>query len=293
MHRLPWPETSSPRTIVPESVLGPSRKAVTVPSTHRKRGRDSHGAADGAVVTAAMEDAAALGRDEPSSNGNAPGQGSVGHSVSSADGVEASGAGEHRDAMRRRGREKCPPRMDVEGACRRERCDCPCFCGLRDMHSSQTAARTVAGTSGSTSSATIARLGTTSADLSRVEQLVGGAAMVRGCALGVRFVTRATKLSPGLSVSGALDLLDAATAARDNHIEGGGRGTGRAGGGLVSLFFRTNEGSIGGLMEHDDRETAAAMTSFCGGPLVALPRRFEVAAALHRLPGVKFLPASG
>lgn len=117
------------------------------------------------------------------------------------------------------------------------------------------------------------------ADLSRVGQLVGGGGMERGCALGVDFVARATERSKDfLSVSGALDLLDAATGC------GGGRGS-DSGLGLRALFVRGSRG-------HDTQQAttaeAATANSILGGPLVALPRRFEVAAALHRLPEVQF-----
>lgn len=286
VHRLPWPENSSPRAIVPESVLGPSREELAVSSTKRKRGRVSHGA-DGVVVAAAKEDGAVRGPTATSSNGNAPGQSSGRQSSSIApdamNGDEIDGAGEQRDATQQQGLEGGPPQTDAHGAYPHGRCSCPCFCGHRD----HTAGRTGVDTGNSRA---IARAGIASADLSRVEQLVGGAAMARGCALGVGFVARATELAPGVSVSGALDLLDGVTAA---HDRGGGGERGRnAGGGLQSLFFGAVERAVEGCEEQDDTTAAAAMASFCGGPLVALPRRFEVAAALHRLPGVKFRPAA-
>lgn len=258
-------------------------------ATKRKRSRDSHGG-DGVAVAAAEEGGAGLGRAGASSNGSAPGQTS-GQSSPTARGAlnggEPGGVGEQTDAMQQQELEggRLPPETDAQSVCRRERCECPCFCGRRDLDTySPNAARTGVDDAGSCA---IARVGTASADLSRVEQLVGGAAMVRGCALGVGFVARATEMSTGLSVSGALDLLDGATAARDNGAGEGGAGK-SAGGGLVSLLFGGNEDPVEG---REGRDKAAAMGSFCGGPLVALPRRFEVAAALHRLPGVRFRPA--
>lgn len=184
-------------------------------------------------------------------------------------------------------------------------CNCPCFCGGGGGGSATAVGCEVGSSRGGR--ATTARIGSASADLSRVEQLVGGAAMVRGCALGVGFVVRATEQSPGLSVSSALDLLDAATTTASTHARAGdpggegemeGVGDG-GGGGLGSLFLRaattaTTEGMLAGRgdqVEQQQQQTSAVVPSFCGGPLVALPRRFEVAAALHRLPGVKFRPA--
>lgn len=269
----------------------------------RKRGCDSHGADGGVVEVAAEEEeggAAGLGRTDASSNGSAPGQisGKQSSPATAAsevmNGGKPGGAGEQRDAAQQQQLEGGrPPQTDalllLRGACRRERCECPCFCGRRDAAHGHTAGRSGV----DVGSRSIARVGTTSADLSRVEQLVGGAAMIRGCALGVGCVARATYLSPGLSVSGALDLLDAATAARDKDGDGGGEGERRAGGGgggggLMSLLFSGSENPAEGF----EKDKVSAIDSFCGGPLVALPRRFEVAAALHRLPGVKFRPAA-
>lgn len=275
---------------MPESVLGPSRKALVVSSTKRKRGCDSHGA-DGVVAAAEEDVAGGLGLTATSSKGNAPGQGSGERSSPAGsemlNGGNPGGANEQRDATQQQGPEggRLPQTDTPSGAWGRERCECPCFCGRRDAFSPFSGRTGV-----DSSSHSIARVGAASADLSRVEQLVGGAAMVRGCALGVGFVARATGLSPGLSVSGALDLLDAATAARDKGGGGEGEeGGGGGGGGLMSLVFGGGKRPLDGCEEQGN---AATMASFCGGPLVALPRRFEVAAALHRLPGVQFGPAA-
>lgn len=291
VHRLPWPESSSLRAVVPESVLGPSRGASAVSSAKRKRGCGSD-ATGGVAVAAAEEDGAGRGLAGTSYNGNAPGQRSGRQSSPAASDVGNGGkpdgvAGEREDATQQQGREGGPPQTDEQGACERERCECPCFCGRRHGRGTHGFPADGTGVVG-TSSRASARVGVAEADLSRVEQLVGGAAMVRGCALGVRFVARATELSPGLSVSGALDQLDAATAAHGK--EGDGEGERSAGGGLVSLFSSATERAAEGREQQDDG-IAAAMASFCGGPLVALPRRFEVAATLHRLPGVEFRPA--
>ncbi|CAM9855189.1 unnamed protein product [Ectocarpus sp. 13 AM-2016] len=124
-------------------------------------------------------------------------------------------------------------------------------------------------------------------DLSRVSQLVGGGGMERGCALGVDFVARATERSPGfLSVSGAFDLLDAATGCGDGRGSDGGLG-------LEALFVRdTRVAAEGRDTQQTTAGEAATVNSILGGPLVALPRRFEVAAALHRFPGVQFRSAA-
>lgn len=133
-------------------------------------------------------------------------------------------------------------------------CDCPCFCGGS------------AGSAGRGDRRT-ARIGKASSDLSRVEQLVGGAAQVRGCALGVEWIARAAQKSPGLSISTALDMLDVALREEEGN-------------GLQSFVGGLSSTAVpGGPV---DSSTAAC------GPPVARPRRFEVAAALHRLPGVRF-----
>ena len=259
-----------------------------ISSAKRKRGCDSH-AADGVVEAAAERDsgAADLGRADASSNGSTPGQ-SNGKQLESA-ASEVTNASKL-DRADEQGVAAQQQEIDGGAPAPAGRCECLCFCGRGVGAYSHTAGRNGA----DAGSRSIARVGTASADLSRVEQLVGGAAMVRGCALGVGFVARATDLSPGLSVSGALDLLDAATAARDNsgggEKEGGEEGGKSAGGGgFMSLVFGGGANPAEGFGEQDK---SAAMASFCGGPLVALPRRFEVAAALHRLPGVKFRPAA-
>eukprot|EP00752_Nemacystus_decipiens_P014781 g13160.t1 len=295
VHRLPWPDPPSPpRAIVPESVLGPSpRKASSGSSAKRKRGCDGHGA-DGVVEEGAAEEeggAACLGRTDVSSNGTAPDR-SGGKQPPSA-GCEVVNGGKPGGTRQRELGGESPPQTDdalpLPSACRRAPCECPCYRGRSDDAYGHAAGRS----SVDASSRSIARVGTASADLSRVEQLVGGAAMVRGCALGAGFVARAAGLSPGLSVSGALDLYDVATAARgkDGDGEGGGGGRTASGGGLVSLVLGDSEDAVEGIEEQDEAQ-AMAMASFCGGPLVALPRRFEVAAAVHRLPGVKFRPAA-
>lgn len=263
--------------------------ASVASGTKRKRDGDGR-AADGVVVAAAGEDGAgrelaatSFNGDVSEHTGGAQSSSAASHAMS---GGKPDGAGELRDALQPQGQQEGPPHTDAPGSCRRDRCECPCFCGARDTYSLNAGGRADA----DPGSRSTARVGSASADLSRVEQLVGGAAMVKGCALGVGFVARATEQSPGLSVSGALDLLDAATAARDK--EGGGEGEGEGGrgadSGLMSLLFGAGEGPDEGCAEQDK---AAAMASFCGGPLVALPRRFEVAAALHRLSGVKFRSA--
>ena len=170
-------------------------------------------------------------------------------------------------------------------------CRCPCSCGRGGDGPS------AAGESGRYGSRSVRVVGV-SADLSRVEQLVGGAAMLRGCALGVEFVARVAERSPELTVSETLDALDVAL-----RREGGGgvealtqafveeeggaemEGVGGQGKGEGTAVTTAAAGTV-----NDDG--VVALSSIRYGPLIARPRRFEVAAALHRLPGVKFRRAA-
>lgn len=330
VHRLPWPESSSPpRAVIPESVLEPSsRNAVSVSSAKRKRDHDSQdGIVCGGVTGVAGGNGCnggsggGHGRTRSSTDGNSPtrhdncGQAPPAAAASaelSKEGGDGKVGSEHKkkDASQQQ-EEKGGAEAGEGGPPQMTGCDCPCFCGgsrLCGVFSSSGGSAVVGSDVRSSRSCrgTVARVGSSSTDLSRVEQLVGGAAMVRGCALGVGFVVRAAERSRSLSVSGALDLLDTVTNAASVHGRTGERGAegagggGGGGGGLESLFPRAS--SEGMLVRREEQveqqpqqqqrqQTAAVVPSFCGGPLVALPRRFEVAAALHRLPGVKFRPA--
>ncbi|CAM9736041.1 unnamed protein product, partial [Sphacelaria rigidula] len=110
--------------------------------------------------------------------------------------------------------------------------------------------------------------------LTRVEQIVGGAAQTRGCALGVEWVIRETQRLPGLPISKALDALDASLRA------GEGDGLAPLAGMMTSKNTRERRKGSSGISE-----------GVSYGP-IAKPRRFEVAAALHRLPVVRFESAS-
>lgn len=176
------------------------------------------------------------------------------------------------------------------------RCTCPCLCGS----SSSAGAQGSGDSYGSMMSATtntdgagrFVRVGHACADLSRVEQLVGGSrgvtAMVRGCALGVEFIVRASERFPGLTVTAALDTLDEAM--RDEGDENG----------VDVLLSVANVEDIApektAANEAEGEDSAlrvdglmlAALAKSCCRHLVAKPRRFEVAAVLHRLPDVRF-----
>lgn len=228
VHRLPWPGNPSPRTIVSQSILRPTARGAT----KRKRTKAEAG-------TAKTE--ANGGSDTPVHQSTAVQvPGIPAQEVHSGIAVENGDMG---------GEDEQSGKLVAEGVAME--CDCPCFC---------------AGSAGR-GGGRMAPIGHASSDLSRVEQLVGGAAQVRGCALGVEWIARAAQKSPGLSVSTALDMLDVAL------CEGEGNGLQAFVGGLSSTAV------LGGPV---DISTAAC------GPPVARPRRFEVAAALHRLPGVRF-----
>ncbi|CAN0294828.1 unnamed protein product, partial [Ectocarpus sp. 4 AP-2014] len=63
--------------------------------------------------------------------------------------------------------------------------------------------------------------------------------------------------------------------------------------GLEALFVRdTGVAAEGRDTQLATAAEAATANSILGGPLIALPRRFEVAAALHRFPGVQFQSAA-
>lgn len=144
-------------------------------------------------------------------------------------------------------------------------CECPCVCGLRD--------------SGSSSGMKTAVIRGAAVDLSRVEQLVGRAAQIRGCVHGVEWLVRAIRESPGLSVSQALDVWDSAMR------EGEGNGLEA----LICPPGATGQELESAVVQIDGKASDGVIaTEACCLPLVARPRRFEVAAALHRLPGVRF-----
>ncbi|CAM9729032.1 unnamed protein product [Discosporangium mesarthrocarpum] len=130
--------------------------------------------------------------------------------------------------------------------------------------------------SGGGAGARMVGLGGRLVDLSRLEQLVGGAAQARGCALGVAWVARETERHPGLSVGCALDRLDTALGAGE-------------GDGLQVLL-----GSVEPRAGKDAGEGQGGLGTWgvgeAAGEEVTRPRRFEVAAMLHRFPGVKFVP---
>ncbi|CAM9735447.1 unnamed protein product, partial [Laminaria digitata] len=90
-------------------------------------------------------------------------------------------------------------------------CRCPCTCG-RGGGGGDISSAAGGGGGGGGRGSRAARVGRggASADLSRVEQLVGGAAMLRGCALGVEFLARVSERSPEFTVREALDAMDAA-----------------------------------------------------------------------------------
>lgn len=248
MHRLPWPGDPIPRTIIPLSVLGSSK----VPS---KRKRNDLGAA--AAVTGKPlnqpDGVAVAGRSDVQDNGVRTATNDETFKSTLKDGVTESlrvrdGEQDNEGGLENEeeDQDSMEPRMDKVLL----ECSCTCSCGASSG-------------GGKSSENGNARVGNASADLSRVEQLVGGAAQARGCALGVEWVARATERSPGLSVGHALDALDATL------LEG-------EGGGLRPLIELVEERTMNNA-------------SF---DFVAKPRRFEVAAALHRLPGARFSPVA-
>lgn len=246
VHRLPWPGDPQPRAIVPESVL--RRAAAVGAGSNVKRKRQGNDQGDESLemveeTSVSVGDGWRRQIDSTSNGDRSNGEPTI---TGNAKG----------------GRWNTVPPQAGDGFPKGDCCDCPCYCG----HGHRGGSRGPP------------------ADLSRVGQLVGGGGMERGCALGVDFVATATERSSGfLSVSGALDMLDAAT---------GGRGS-ECGVGLEALFGRdTRVATEGRDKQQAATVEAATAKSILGGPLVALPRRFEVAAALHRLPGVQFRPAA-
>lgn len=288
VHRLPWPGDSAPRAVVPGSVLEPSAR---VRAHEHKRKRESSG--NGSILGVDMVPSGGAGQchhTDGASNGDSLNHVEVDHRVSSKlpiskkDRKEENGSALTESDRGEISRPDSHGSTDGQERLVANRCQCPCFCG-RGQHAGIPG--TVGG--GGTASGRVAHVGSSSADLSRVEQLVGGEAMIRGCALGVGFVTRATELSPAfLPVSEALDLLDAAVVAKPDDVGGGGDGSSVGdGGGLRALLIGTRAGAVAICREEEQRQ-AAEVSAVSGGPLVALPRRFEVAAALHRIRGVRF-----
>lgn len=333
VHRLPWPRDPSPRAIVPGSVLLANNTSGSSSSNKgsaaRRRGRagakrrklrDDNGGGDGddhdsGTVTS--------GTDDESGNGSRNGNVAVsrvggggedgkaatdffrgGEKMRSGRGKEKEGykkgGGGHEGEKQEGGEDDKEElfeevRSNSRGLVSEEsdegRCNCPCLCGRSSTSASSRGGRFahVGGWKKSAAAATAA-----SADLSRVEQVVSGAAMVRGCALGVEFVVRATKKSPGfLSVPAALDLLDASTQNGGPGVLFDALATATAASADVRRPTleegeREEEGEKKEEGPLDDTVEAVSMAAYCCGPLVALPRRFEVAAALHRLPGVRF-----
>lgn len=259
VHRLQWPGNLSPRTVVPESVFATRKKsakrrawAACVNEYSRsvpKRGCGDVNATNMTNGTESAEDTVVAKQQQDTSvvvatvNVNGAG-GAVGMGSAWPECVDEDSQVEEVD------HEEEP----VGGGISRL-CSCTCYCG---------AAGSLAGDDGNT-----VRVGNASADVSRVEQIVGGAAQTRGCALGVEWVLRATQRSPGLTVGRALDALDAALRKGE-------------GSGLAPLLELTN---------NLERRGAGGDDVSSYGP-VAKPRRFEVAAALNRLAGVRFACAA-
>lgn len=250
VHRLPWPGDPSPRSVIPRSILS-TRKAV---DKKRKRGdvgdetddrtpKPDNGVGMVKNIDSEAESVGAVNQH------HAP--------VILANGVSGGGVfgtsvGRHEHVDESFEEDSSSERDGVAPASPRE-VSCTCSCGA--------AAITHATGNGINKSA---RVGHRSADVSRVEQIVGGAAQTRGCALGVEWIARATEKSPGLTIAAVLDALDSAL-------------RGDEGNGLQTLLALTEGQERGADADHDR----------CND-LVAKPRRFEVAAALHRLPGVRF-----
>lgn len=283
VHRLPWPGNPSPRAIVPESVMTRTTAVKNVAAKRRAAQQQAYAqnGGDGATENAPKR---GCGADASSSNGPAPNStreaaraadmAVFGQEPSSVPNGAAGVAGisngvDHAVEMGPEvsghissdGHEEGWASVEVVTPARWEQqrsCTCP-YGAASDA------------TSGG---GKVARVGIASADLTRVEQIVGGVAQTRGCALGVEWVIRETQRCPGLAISKALDALDAALKARE-------------GDGLAPLLEN---------MGPNDTQEKLRGSSLVGEGVsydpVAKPRRFEVAAALHRLPVVQFECAS-
>lgn len=253
VHRLPWPGNPSPRTVVPESIPG----VLNASNSKRKQANTVRVPAVGTLKRRSMA-------TSPTSTDTIK-DGRLSSAAEIRDGEVLNGVSEAK-AAERAGRDGCRDKNSSSGGVNEDsgagatiastlRCTCPpCSCGATDGGQSTSFST---GTSGR-----MVRLGNTIVDLSRVEQLVGGVAQARGCALGVEWVARATERWPRLSLTQVLDKLDEAL----REGEGGGLTT------LVELV----------------KEQGVPDESL---DLVARPRKFEVAAVLHRLPGVRFASA--
>lgn len=246
VHRLPWPEETASRALVPESAL-PSRLALTEGSACNG---DDQNASNGGCALVDLKKVF-RGRD-----------GSV-NVAGDDDGESERGgyaAGSRVSSLGHGGR-----RMNGWEGVSLGNCDCPCMYGLRG--------------GGSSSDMKTAVIRGAAVDLSRVEQLVGKAAQIRGCVHGVEWLARVTRESPGLSLPQALDVWD--NAMREGE-----------GNGLNALIFprdATGQEPESAVVQIDgNARDGVIATEACCLPLIARPRRFEVAAALHRLPGVQF-----
>lgn len=246
VHRLPWPEENASRALVPESAL-PSGLALTERSACNG---DERNALNSGCAPVDLKKVF-RGWD-----------GSV--DVAGGDNGESEkggyAAGNRVSELGNGGR-----RMNGWEGVSLGNCDCPCMCGLRG--------------SGSSSGMNTAVIRGAAVDLSRVEQLVGKAAQIRGCVYGVEWLARVNRESPGLSLSQTLDVWDSAMR------EGEGNGLNA----LICPRDVTGQERGSAVVQIDgNARDGVIVTEACCLPPVARPRRFEVAAALHRLPGVQF-----
>ena len=271
VHRLPWPEDALDRTVIPESVL----PRLRAPSTTKRKIQDGDDHPTNGISQ--WNSGSRLKDRVPRKESHREGDGGVHGTGTVINGGGGGGDKVEEDAAAARGtrHSRGYRRSDRVEDFAQGNCECPCFCG-RSVSGSNCSA--FIGREGGTG-VRGAAVGGAAADLSRVEQLVGRAAQARGCAYGVEWVARATEESPGLSVPRALDALDCAMR------EGEGAG-------LEALLCHraTSEEEITRRAVQIDDSGRGGLVAIdaCCGPWVARPRRFEVAAALHRLPGVRF-----